>query len=237
LISGLPDSAYCPSIYFSTRSCYDTVRCKLGRRNIGIGYIYGCYSKNDPPPQGVTFYDDITSSSTSSTSPTSSSTFSQTPTSSSYISNRSITSISDKLYYGDKLESVNKVGGKAPFISFNSKGQIIFTSASSVETVVLGSAISDVPVSLPTYTYITIVKEPPVNFGGWNGRITFKVTRNGITYYKKKIIFKIPTSTYTQTYLLISGDSVDNPWILTKDGVPLLSANTPVDGILVTEIY
>jgi hypothetical protein len=70
---------------------------------------------------------------------------------------------------------------------------------------------------------------PPSSFA--SGRVGIEVYRNGLKYYEKYIY--IPRASYGGTFLLVNGGSSTNPWMITKDGTPVLNANTPISASVI----
>jgi hypothetical protein len=150
---------------------------------------------------------------------------------SSYTFKPAITSISDKLYYGDKLnDDKPNAEGKLAFIGFNNDGKIIFDFYNTLAqpTIIIGNNIQSntlkTPIN-PTTTYMQLIKVAPPNTYS-SGKVGIEVYRNGLKYYEKYIL--IPRALYGGTYLLINGGSSTNPWTITRDGTPVLNANTPL---------
>ena len=114
------------------------------------------------------------------------------------------------------------------FIGFNKDGQVIFDfyKTTALPTVVIGNNISAATLKKaidPTTTYMQLIRVPPTTT---TGRIGIEVYRNDYKYYEKYI--NVPKSAYAGTYLLVNGGSATNAWTITKNGTPVLNANTPL---------
>ena len=186
---------------------------------------------NPPPPDETP-----TSSSTYYyQTPTSSSTYYyQTPTSSSFDpgssyagNNGVITSISDKLYYGDRL--YNSPGGS--YLGFNTSGQLVFGT-----TVIAGSVITS-PNRTTTYVELTKdIDDIPAHLPISKAKFGMELYQNGTKTYYKSI--EIPKASSFGTVLLTTGTSSANPWIITKNGSLLLDASmttSTISGATITK--
>jgi len=123
--------------------------------------------------------------------------------------------------------------GKIAFIGFNNDGQIIFdfyNTSSTPPSIIIGNTISTATLKKPinpSTTYIQLITvQPPAIPATATGRIGIEIYRNGSKYYEKYMT--VSKTLYAGTYLLVNGGSETNPWTITKNGTPILSANTPV---------
>ena len=130
---------------------------------------------------------------------------------------------------------MNKVGGKAPFISFNSNGQLTFTTAavSPVVHIVSGSAISSVTSVDRNTTYMALESLTSVNAAGATyTQVMIRLYRNDVVYYFKYYKGFFSTGNpfpFTGPYRLVAGDSETSSWkVLDNNNALVFASDTAV---------